>query len=144
MTVISCYSIPIFLKINLIQSLQVTVWENVCWKELGLLCFVWIAFLVLQISKVMFILLYLWFKYFQNMNYLGVTDKIWLLVTESYSYLYSSILGVELIAGTFHVFHLYYFFPFETWFKVSFLFSRSLFRLGYLFMRQLVCIKDGE
>ncbi|XWS17737.1 hypothetical protein CRYUN_Cryun33cG0093000 [Craigia yunnanensis] len=30
---------------------EVTVWENVCWKELGLLCFVWIAFLVLQIAK---------------------------------------------------------------------------------------------
>ncbi|EOY29674.1 Sulfite exporter TauE/SafE family protein [Theobroma cacao] len=30
---------------------EVTVWENVCWKELGLLCFVWVAFLVLQIAK---------------------------------------------------------------------------------------------
>ncbi|XP_022751789.1 sulfite exporter TauE/SafE family protein 3-like [Durio zibethinus] len=30
---------------------EVTIWENVCWKELGLLCFVWIAFLVLQIAK---------------------------------------------------------------------------------------------
>ncbi|KAK8547421.1 hypothetical protein V6N13_098131 [Hibiscus sabdariffa] len=29
----------------------VSVWENVCWKELGLLCFVWVAFLVLQIAK---------------------------------------------------------------------------------------------
>ncbi|KAG6498734.1 hypothetical protein ZIOFF_038456 [Zingiber officinale] len=26
--------------------------ENVCWKELGLLCFVWVAFLILQILKV--------------------------------------------------------------------------------------------
>ncbi|XP_042405400.1 sulfite exporter TauE/SafE family protein 3-like [Zingiber officinale] len=25
--------------------------ENVCWKELGLLCFVWVAFLILQILK---------------------------------------------------------------------------------------------
>ncbi|KAH1131715.1 hypothetical protein J1N35_003093 [Gossypium stocksii] len=30
---------------------KVTVLDNVCWKELGLLCFVWFAFLVLQISK---------------------------------------------------------------------------------------------
>ncbi|MBA0835846.1 hypothetical protein Goarm_008100, partial [Gossypium armourianum] len=29
----------------------VSILENVCWKELGLLCFVWIAFLVLQITK---------------------------------------------------------------------------------------------
>lgn len=26
--------------------------ENVCWKEFGLLCFVWVAFLALQIGKV--------------------------------------------------------------------------------------------
>ncbi|XP_022754558.1 sulfite exporter TauE/SafE family protein 3-like [Durio zibethinus] len=30
---------------------EVPVWENICWKELGLLCFVWVAFLVLQIAK---------------------------------------------------------------------------------------------
>ncbi|PWA87987.1 hypothetical protein CTI12_AA124820 [Artemisia annua] len=30
---------------------EVTVLENVCWKELGLLVFVWIAFLGLQIAK---------------------------------------------------------------------------------------------
>ncbi|XP_022729181.1 sulfite exporter TauE/SafE family protein 3-like [Durio zibethinus] len=30
---------------------EITVWENVCWKEFGLLCFVWVAFLALQISK---------------------------------------------------------------------------------------------
>ncbi|KAK5830148.1 hypothetical protein PVK06_013942 [Gossypium arboreum] len=30
---------------------EVSILENVCWKELGLLCFVWIAFLVLQITK---------------------------------------------------------------------------------------------
>ncbi|GMI95042.1 hypothetical protein like AT2G25737 [Hibiscus trionum] len=30
---------------------EVTVLENVCWKELGLLCFVWVAFLIVQISK---------------------------------------------------------------------------------------------
>ncbi|KAE8700416.1 putative Membrane protein-like [Hibiscus syriacus] len=30
---------------------EVSVWENVCWKELGLLCFVWVAFLILQITK---------------------------------------------------------------------------------------------
>ncbi|XVF48520.1 hypothetical protein PTKIN_Ptkin03bG0197200 [Pterospermum kingtungense] len=30
---------------------EVTVLENVCWKELGLLCFVWVAFLILQIAK---------------------------------------------------------------------------------------------
>ena len=33
---------------------EVSILENVCWKELGLLCFVWIAFLVLQITKVIF------------------------------------------------------------------------------------------
>ncbi|CAL9117887.1 unnamed protein product [Musa textilis] len=33
------------------QTLQVPVMENVCWKELGLLCFVWIAFLILQVLK---------------------------------------------------------------------------------------------
>ncbi|XP_076908539.1 sulfite exporter TauE/SafE family protein 3-like [Bidens hawaiensis] len=30
---------------------EVTVYENVCWKELGLLVFVWISFLGLQIGK---------------------------------------------------------------------------------------------
>ncbi|GMI92542.1 hypothetical protein like AT2G25737 [Hibiscus trionum] len=30
---------------------EVSVWENVCWKEFGLLCFVWVTFLVLQITK---------------------------------------------------------------------------------------------
>ncbi|XP_071720532.1 sulfite exporter TauE/SafE family protein 3-like [Rutidosis leptorrhynchoides] len=30
---------------------EVTVLENVCWKELGLLVFVWISFLALQIGK---------------------------------------------------------------------------------------------
>ncbi|KAL4332165.1 hypothetical protein GQ457_07G044650 [Hibiscus cannabinus] len=30
---------------------EVSVLENVCWKELGLLCFVWVAFLILQITK---------------------------------------------------------------------------------------------
>lgn len=30
---------------------EVTVWENVCWKELALLCIVWVAFLALQIAK---------------------------------------------------------------------------------------------
>lgn len=35
------------------QSLkeEVTILENVCWKELGLLVFVWVAFLALQIGK---------------------------------------------------------------------------------------------
>ncbi|URE42296.1 hypothetical protein MUK42_25703 [Musa troglodytarum] len=31
---------------------EAPIMENVCWKELGLLCFVWIAFLVLQVLKV--------------------------------------------------------------------------------------------
>lgn len=31
---------------------QVSVFENVYWKELGLLVFVWVAFLALQIAKV--------------------------------------------------------------------------------------------
>ncbi|WOG84106.1 hypothetical protein DCAR_0103286 [Daucus carota subsp. sativus] len=30
---------------------EITVFENVCWKEFGLLVFVWISFLVLQIAK---------------------------------------------------------------------------------------------
>ncbi|XP_074333934.1 sulfite exporter TauE/SafE family protein 3-like [Apium graveolens] len=30
---------------------EVPVLENVCWKEFGLLCFVWLAFLVVQITK---------------------------------------------------------------------------------------------
>ncbi|KAM7493249.1 hypothetical protein LguiB_027858 [Lonicera macranthoides] len=33
------------------DKLEVSVIENVCWKEFGLLCFVWVAFLALQISK---------------------------------------------------------------------------------------------
>lgn len=41
-------------SILITTSLQVSILENVCWKELGLLCFVWIAFLVLQITKVIF------------------------------------------------------------------------------------------
>ncbi|KAI3506236.1 hypothetical protein L1887_28592 [Cichorium endivia] len=36
----------------LFTKLQVTIWENVCWKELGLLCIVWVAFLALQIAKI--------------------------------------------------------------------------------------------
>ncbi|GKE13229.1 hypothetical protein Tco_1416780, partial [Tanacetum coccineum] len=32
---------------------EVTTLENVCWKELGLFVFVWIAFLGLQIAKVL-------------------------------------------------------------------------------------------
>ena len=32
--------------------LQVSIIENVYWKELGLLVFVWIVFLALQIAKV--------------------------------------------------------------------------------------------
>ncbi|KAL2454413.1 Sulfite exporter TauE/SafE family protein [Abeliophyllum distichum] len=30
---------------------EVSILENVCWKEFGLLVFVWIAFLVLQLTK---------------------------------------------------------------------------------------------
>ncbi|CAN4119222.1 unnamed protein product [Withania somnifera] len=30
---------------------EVPIMENVCWKEFGLLCFVWVAFLALQIGK---------------------------------------------------------------------------------------------
>ncbi|WOG81391.1 hypothetical protein DCAR_0100538 [Daucus carota subsp. sativus] len=30
---------------------EVSILENVCWKELGLLCFVWVAFLAVQIAK---------------------------------------------------------------------------------------------
>lgn len=30
---------------------EITVFENVCWKEFGLLVFVWVAFLALQIAK---------------------------------------------------------------------------------------------
>ncbi|KAI4316147.1 hypothetical protein L6164_024154 [Bauhinia variegata] len=33
------------------KKAEVTVLENVCWKELGLLVFVWVAFLGLQIAK---------------------------------------------------------------------------------------------
>lgn len=36
------------------QFSQVPVIENVYWKELGLLVFVWFAFLALQIGKVYF------------------------------------------------------------------------------------------
>jgi hypothetical protein len=32
--------------------LQVSIWKNVYWKEAGLLAFVWVAFLALQVSKV--------------------------------------------------------------------------------------------
>ncbi|KAG6740413.1 hypothetical protein POTOM_055863 [Populus tomentosa] len=34
------------------KELEITVFENVYWKELGLLVFVWVAFLVLQIAKI--------------------------------------------------------------------------------------------
>uniref|UniRef100_A0A7N0U9E9 Sulfite exporter TauE/SafE family protein n=1 Tax=Kalanchoe fedtschenkoi TaxID=63787 RepID=A0A7N0U9E9_KALFE len=33
------------------KEAEVSILENVCWKELGLLVFVWVAFLALQISK---------------------------------------------------------------------------------------------
>ncbi|KAG1335087.1 sulfite exporter TauE/SafE family protein 3 [Cocos nucifera] len=33
------------------RQLEVTILQNVCWKELGLLMFVWMAFLALQIVK---------------------------------------------------------------------------------------------
>jgi hypothetical protein len=32
--------------------LQVSIWKNVYWKEVGLLAFVWVAFLALQVTKV--------------------------------------------------------------------------------------------
>ncbi|GAA0167283.1 ubiquitin-protein ligase [Lithospermum erythrorhizon] len=35
-----------------LEEPQVPIIENVCWKELGLLCFVWISFLALQIIKI--------------------------------------------------------------------------------------------
>lgn len=37
--------------------LQVSIIENVYWKELGLLVFVWVVFLALQISKVKYFFL---------------------------------------------------------------------------------------
>ena len=37
------------------KRLQVTVLENIYWKELGLLTFVWVAYLALQIAKVVFL-----------------------------------------------------------------------------------------
>ena len=41
-----------FLVYYNIKIFQVSVFENVCWKELALLVFVWISFLALQIAKV--------------------------------------------------------------------------------------------
>lgn len=41
-----------YLIIIWIFNLQVTILENVYWKELGLLVFVWVSFLALQIAKV--------------------------------------------------------------------------------------------
>lgn len=41
------------LKVLTEVSLQATILENIYWKELGLLVFVWAAFLVLQIAKVL-------------------------------------------------------------------------------------------
>lgn len=39
--------------------LQVTILENVYWKEFGLLAFVWVAFLAIQIAKVLtFLIVY--------------------------------------------------------------------------------------
>lgn len=43
-----------YVTINHANVLQVSIIENVYWKELGLLVFVWIVFLALQISKVNF------------------------------------------------------------------------------------------
>jgi len=44
-------------------SVQVSVIENICWKELGILVAVWILILALQIGKVrvLFILRYIFF-----------------------------------------------------------------------------------
>ncbi|XWS73498.1 hypothetical protein CRYUN_Cryun02cG0134400 [Craigia yunnanensis] len=82
---------------------EVTVWKDVRWKELGLLCFVWIAFLVLQIAKVIF----------------------FFFVYESNSYFFSSVYWVLNIL------------------QESFLFSRSLFRLGVA-LYEAVSLYEGR
>lgn len=40
------------MKAKSIETFQVTILENVRWKEFGLLVFVWFAYLGLQIAKV--------------------------------------------------------------------------------------------
>lgn len=42
--------------------------ENINWKELGLLVFVWVAFLGLQIAKVLFLMLILIVKVFSPIS----------------------------------------------------------------------------
>lgn len=69
--------------------------ENVYWKEFGLIFFVWVVFLGLQISKVGFVPKTLELVVMQlfELNLLVV------LVTESYNNMLNSVLGGESVAG---------------------------------------------
>jgi len=42
------------INVTMWGNLQVTVIENVYWKEFGLLAFVWVSFIAVQIAKVCF------------------------------------------------------------------------------------------
>lgn len=74
--------------------------ENVCWKEFGLLSFVWIAFLVLQIGKV-FISYRFGFVPMYSVNLL--THWRCMFEIELHIYLLGMVLGGELVAGSYLV-----------------------------------------
>ncbi|XP_008792340.2 sulfite exporter TauE/SafE family protein 3-like [Phoenix dactylifera] len=48
-------------EVAVTAELEVPVLQNVCWKELGLLVFVWISFLILQITKNYTAICSIWF-----------------------------------------------------------------------------------
>ncbi|XP_038973615.1 uncharacterized protein LOC103721536 isoform X4 [Phoenix dactylifera] len=83
---------------------EVPVLQNICWKELGLLVFVWMAFLVLQIPKNYTATCSIWFGVLnllqerENGNNLfqqGKHEKDWKAFTEKYKFYSSCEIMVE-------------------------------------------------
>lgn len=87
---------------------QITVFENVCWKEFGLLVFVWVAFLALQIAKVIHVFIMVSFS--DRINFLKFPTAsnmllLWNLLcsfidSELHDKLFNRILGAKLAPGT--------------------------------------------
>lgn len=86
---------------------QITVFENVCWKEFGLLVFVWVAFLALQIAKVIHVFIMVSFyqinflKFATASNVLLMRNLLFSFIdSELHDKLFYSILGAKLAPGT--------------------------------------------
>jgi hypothetical protein len=78
--------------------MQVTILQNIYWKELGLLVFVWVSYLAVQIAKVFFPFLskIIVSYHISPYNKLKVVIS---LATELYSPMFNNFLGIKLVAG---------------------------------------------